>query len=213
MTAAGFLETDDLSSTDDRNEVMLVEERALCAKSVLEYFGRLLTFTMVVRSDQCTGANTLYEKMQDRHGGSFPGTGYVNVKPIKLPGGSILPAGSTGQLLSGDGGDLMVLLWEHEHSGWKILLEILTNYVNLCQIHYSGTGGGFQDVSFGSRGNAHVVTLRVEDIGVEMDEGGDETLVIDALDLVRSVIQDNPPWLRGSWNRWRPETQLWPIQC
>jgi nuclear pore complex protein Nup188 len=56
-------------------------------------------------------------------------------------------------------------------------------------------GGSYRDVSFGHRGGSQTKTLRIEDIGMELDvegEDGFETVIADALDLVRSVIQDNP---------------------
>ncbi|KAJ2966383.1 hypothetical protein NUW54_g13825 [Trametes sanguinea] len=55
----------------------------------------------------------------------------------------------------------------------------------------SGTGGSYRDVSFGNRGTNQPLALKLEDIGVEMDRNGDEGIVIDALDLIRSVVHDN----------------------
>ena len=194
MTAVGFLDTDPLSIADHSQEGRgLTEERDLCGRHVFYYFDRLPTFSQIIPTTACTGAHALYERQQERYGSSQPAAGftYVNLRPVKLPGGTTLPARSIGRLLSGDGGDFIVVCWQHEHSGWKLILEVLTDYVNRRRMHW-GTGGTHQDVSFGRRGGTQAVTLRLEDVGVEMDSGGDEAIVTDALDLVRSLIQDNP---------------------
>ena len=94
-------------------------------------------------------------------------------KPIKLPGNSILPPKTPGQLLSSDGADYIVICWEHEHSGWKIILEILTDYINRKRMDYAA-GGSYQDVSFGQRGGSQTKTLRIEDIGMELDAEGED---------------------------------------
>ncbi|KAG2356946.1 nucleoporin subcomplex protein binding to Pom34-domain-containing protein [Suillus spraguei] len=84
-----------------------------------------------------------------------------------------------------------LLCWQHEHSGWKVVLDVLTEYVTRRRM-YTGTVDLYQDVAFGRTGPGSVpLTLRLEDVGMEIDEGGDEALATDALDLIRSVIQDN----------------------
>ncbi|KAJ3854709.1 hypothetical protein EV368DRAFT_72728 [Lentinula lateritia] len=117
MTAAGFLDTDSLSTADHSSD-----------------------------GDEP---------------GSAVGMAYANVRPIILPGGSILPVGSKGRLLNGDGGDLLVVIWHHEHSGWKLLLEVLMAYAFKLR-----------------SGSDRYAT--------------DEMLITDILDLVRSVIHNNP---------------------
>ncbi|KAI6013641.1 hypothetical protein PISMIDRAFT_11975 [Pisolithus microcarpus 441] len=55
------------------------------------------------------------------------------------------------------------------------------------------TWGTAEDVTFGRTGpGSSLPTLRLEDVGMEIDDGGDEALTTDALDLMRSVIQDQP---------------------
>ncbi|KZT70286.1 hypothetical protein DAEQUDRAFT_667965 [Daedalea quercina L-15889] len=195
MTAAGFLDTDTLSTTDYAAEGNpLEEDRELCTQYVFYYLNKLTTYSQVIPISACTGAHALYERLPERYGSSSvaPGVSYANLRPLKLPGGSILPPKSTGRLLSGDGGDLIVVCWQHEHSGWKLLLELLTDYVNRRRLS-SGTGGAYQDISFAQKGIYKPLALRLEDIGVEMDHEGDEDIVMDVLDLIRSVIQDNRP--------------------
>jgi nuclear pore complex protein Nup188 len=77
-----------------------------------------------------------------------------------------------------------------------MLLEVLTDYVNRKRL-YSGANSSYQDVSFARRGGSHLITLRLEDIGVEMDDSSSEEVVTDILELVRSVIQDNADLARN----------------
>ena len=132
-------------------------------------------------------------RVQERYGSASAPTGvnYVNLRPVRLPGGSILPTKSTGRLLAADSGDFVVVYWEHEHPGWKMLLEVLTDYVNRKRL-YPGSGGSYQNIAFSKRGGNQPVTLRLEDIGVDMDGDDHEEVVTGALDLVRSLIQDYP---------------------
>lgn len=193
MTAAGFLDTDPLSTADHSQEGQsLSEERELCDRHVFYYLDRLPTFSQVIPISACTGVHAMYERQQERYGtNGGVGLTYINVRPIRLPGGSTLPARSTGRLLSGDGGDYVVVSWQHEHSGWKVILEVLTDYVSQRRL-YSGSGGGYEDVSFGRRDASQVKAMRLEDIGLELNSEADETIITHALDLVRSLIQDNP---------------------
>ena len=195
MTAAGFLDTDMLSTTDYATEGNpLNEDRELCTRYVFYYLEKLPTYSQVIPVGLCTGAHALFERLPERYGSSSigPGVSYVNLRPLQLPGGSILPAKSMGRLLSGDGGDLIVVSWQHQHSGWKLLLEFLTDYVNRRRLH-SGNGGAHQDISFAQKGSNKPLALRLEDVGVEMAGDGDEVIVMDVLDLIRSLIQDNAP--------------------
>ncbi|KAI6034721.1 hypothetical protein BKA83DRAFT_4121778 [Pisolithus microcarpus] len=98
---------------------------------------------------------------------SGPGLFYKNVRAIRLPDGSIIPPRST-------------------------VIDALTEYVTRRRM-YVGTADLYQDVTFGRMEPGSMpLTLRLEDVGMEIDDGGDEALATDALDLVRSVIQDQP---------------------
>ncbi|KAJ7157192.1 nucleoporin subcomplex protein binding to Pom34-domain-containing protein [Mycena filopes] len=197
MTGAGFLDTDPLCSTQEGPQTRPASQAAVrdsCARHVFYYLDTLSTFSQLVPTTASTGPHALYERQLERYGHPHTpiGLSYANQRQIRLPGGSTLPAGSAGRLLS-DGAEFLVVCWQHTHSGWKTVLEVLTDYVNRRRMQ-SG-GGGYQDVSFAPRGTAgqQAVTLRVEDVGVEMDGGGvDERVITDTLDLVRSLIQDNP---------------------
>ncbi|EGN94989.1 hypothetical protein SERLA73DRAFT_61618 [Serpula lacrymans var. lacrymans S7.3] len=193
MTAAGFLDTDQLSTADHSQESEgTEEERELCGQHVFFYLDKLPTFSQVIPASACTGSNAIYEKLQERYGSMpSPGLTYVNLRPIKLPGGSTLPARSTGRLLSGDGGEFMAICWQHEHSGWKVILEVLTDYVNRKR-SYSGAERPYRGASSG-RSGSQPLTLKLSDIGMEMESEGDEDIATDTLDLIRSIIQENAP--------------------
>ncbi|KAJ7455948.1 nucleoporin subcomplex protein binding to Pom34-domain-containing protein [Mycena galericulata] len=198
MTGAGFLDTDPLCSTQEGPQTRPAAQASVrdsCARHVFYYLETLSTFSQIIPAASSTGPHALYERQPERYGHPHTpiGLSYANQRQIRLPGGSTLPIGSPGRLLSGDGAEFLVVCWQHVHSGWKIVLEVLTDYVNRRRMQ-SGVGGAYQDVSFARRGaTQQVITLRVEDVGVEMDGGGvDETVITDALDLVRSLIQDNP---------------------
>jgi nuclear pore complex protein Nup188 len=167
MTAAGFLDTDTLSTADHSHEgEELDQDRDLCERHVFYYLDKLPTYSQIIRTSACTGSHALYETAPERYGASIPSPGltYTNLKPIKLPGGTILPARSSGRLLTGDGGDFIVVGWNHQHSGWKVILEVLTNYIYRKCVHASNRGS-YPDVSFHRvlptwRGSAYCVSPR-----------------------------------------------------
>ncbi|KAF9498863.1 hypothetical protein BDN71DRAFT_1384838 [Pleurotus eryngii] len=193
MTGSGFLDTDELSTADHSNEGMgLTTDRDTCDRHVFYYMDKLPTFSQVIPLGACTGAHAQYERQQERYSSSSTGgLTYLNLHPIHLPGGSILPARTPGRLLSGDNGDFIVVSWQHEHSGWKLVLEVLTDYVNRRR-KYTGFGGGYHNVSCAKKSSNQVTTLLLEDIGVEIPPAGDDELITDCFDLIRSLIQDNP---------------------
>ena len=198
MTGSGFLDTDSLSTTASAEESRVpdangdVTDREICSQHVFYYMDKLPTFSLVIPLSSCSGPNAVYERVQYGSSASGPGLTYTNMRAIRLPGGSIIPPRSTGRLLSSDGGDFVAVCWEHAYSGWRVVIDVLAEYVTRRRIH-SGTADLYQDVTFGRMGPGSVpLTLRLEDVGMEVDEGGDEALAMDALDLIRSVIQDRP---------------------
>ena len=175
MTASGFLDTDPLcvassaeysQSVDEEEE----SEREVCSQHVFYYMDKLPTFSLVIPLSSCTGPNAVYERVQYGRSASAPGLTYTNIRAIRLPGGSIIPPRSTGQLLSGDGGEFVAVCWQHEYSGWKVVLDVLTEYVTRRSMH-AGTTDLYQDVTFGRTGpGSSPLTLRLEDVGVEIVE-------------------------------------------
>ncbi|EIW76402.1 hypothetical protein CONPUDRAFT_168949 [Coniophora puteana RWD-64-598 SS2] len=225
LSAAGFLDTDPLAASADSHssrslraiagdaggqegsaEAQAEEERAVCARHVFYYFDRLPTFSLVIPLASTAGPNAVYERVA--HGASpytGPGLSYTNLRPIVLPGGGVLPARSVGRLLSGDGGEHVAVCWAHEHSGWRVLVEVLVDYVGRRRMASAGQGQRmpgelYQDVSYGRAGKtSQPLRLKLEDVGMEVDvqadgqRAGDEAIATDALDLIRSIIQDDGP--------------------
>ncbi|KAL1740204.1 nucleoporin subcomplex protein binding to Pom34-domain-containing protein, partial [Schizophyllum fasciatum] len=185
MSACGFLDTDPLATTSDMQSGNYDEQKE-CAQNVFEYFNALPTYAQHITLNN--EAHRLYERQAERASRSGPmEIFYTNMHPIRLPGGSILPVGTHGRLVAGDERTWVVVDWKHRHSGWKL---VLTRYVNRKRL--SGSSAGYEDVFFGKRQDTQTRTLRLDDIGVQLDDETEVTAIIEALDLVRSVIQDHP---------------------
>ena len=163
------------------------EDRKLCGSYVYHYFLRLPTFTQVIPVSARTGAGALYEALIDAElytGGVM----YRNVRPIRLPGSSLLPRHSSSRLLSTvtEPNDPVVVEWEHEHSGWNVVLQVLRDFLKRSEVPHGSIR--WRVPTAPQRGAE--ITLTLEDTGMEMTE--DEEIVTDALDLVRTVIHRNP---------------------
>ncbi|KAH9062300.1 hypothetical protein EDB87DRAFT_336049 [Lactarius vividus] len=195
LTGCGFKDADPLSSVDHRQQDnSLLEARAQCAQEVSYFFENLPTYTQLIPASACTGSQALYEKVPERYGSSSKvfGPSYVNLRPITLPGGSTLPARSTGRLLSQDGEDFVIVSWQFEHSGWKLLLEVLIEYVRRKRLIPGLSTPAATAPMMNRTTSLPPVVLRLEDIGIELDPSGDSSVVAVALDLLRTVISDNP---------------------
>ncbi|KAI0068511.1 hypothetical protein BV25DRAFT_1817355 [Artomyces pyxidatus] len=195
LGGSGFKKSDPLISVDYRQaDNALAEERAICAQHVSFFFDMLTTYTQVIPLSACTGAHALYEKVPERYGSSSKSSGptYVNLRPIKLPGGSVLPPKSTGRLLSQDREDYIIVAWQHEHSGWRLVVEVLVDYVQRRRLLPRVSQYVASEPPANRRTTSQPpVTLQLDDIGVEFDADGDPHVVADALDLLCSVIKDN----------------------
>nr|GAT55792.1 predicted protein [Mycena chlorophos] len=191
MTGVGFLDTDPLCSTQEGPQTRPAAQAAArdsCARHVYYYLESLSTYSQVIPFSNSTGPNAMVER--NTHSNAPTGLSYASSRQIRLPGGSVMPVGIPGRLLNSDGAEWLIVCWQHQHSGWKLILEVLTDYVNRRQL----LSGGYSDVSFAPRNaSGQPVTVRLEDIGVETNAGGvSETVITHALDLVQSLIQDNP---------------------
>lgn len=208
LSGYGFLDTDPLSTSNYGGEVDAAQAQRLeCANYIFHYLNEVPTYTQVrdygylvnsiadvvqvIPIAACSGSHTLYEKLPERMISATVSTGvtYTNLRPVKLPGGSTLPVRSIGRLLNSDGGDFIAISWQHKHSGWKLLLEILTDYVNRRRV---AGGPSHHDVSFGRKAVTVAQSLTLEEIGIDIGPGGDDSLVTDVLDLIRSVVQNQP---------------------
>ena len=189
MSAAGFLDTDPLSASALPPEGRLSNDlRRDCAFRVFRYLDNLNTYTQLIPASLCSGPHAIVDRFSERDNSSY-GVSYTNLHPIKLPGGSILPARSVGRVISGDTAEFVVVIWDHSHSGWKLVLELLTDYTNRRCNHY-GIGGSF---STHKNRSSQVTTMRLQEIGLEQSVTSDELVVLDVLDLLRSILADNPP--------------------
>lgn len=189
MSAAGFLDTDPLSASALPPEGRLSNDlRRDCAFRVFRYLDNLNTYTQFIPASLCSGPHAIVDRFSERDSSSY-GVSYTNLHPIKLPGGSILPARSVGRVISGDTAEFVVVIWDHSHSGWKLILELLTDYTNRRCNHY-GIGGSF---STRKHPSSQVTAMRLQEIGLEQSVTSDELVVLDVLDLLRSILTDNPP--------------------
>ena len=189
MSAAGFLDTDPLSASALPPEGRLSNDlRRDCGFRVFRYLDNLNTYTQLIPASLCSGPHAIVDRFSERDNSSY-GVSYTNLRPIKLPGGSILSARSVARVISGDTAEFVVVIWDHSHSGWKLILELLTDYTNRRCNHY-GVGGSF---STHKNPSSQVTTMRLQEIGLEEDVTSDELVVLDILDLLRSILADNPP--------------------
>jgi nuclear pore complex protein Nup188 len=172
--------------TDENVEI----SRGECLKNVTMFMGKLSTYTMVLQQSGPMGFRTLWEVENDAYGETV----YVNLKPFLLPGGSILAAKSHGKLISGGSGRPLIVRWEHEHSGWNLLLEILAGYI----ANRRGLAGATARIRGVEQASSMAVTKKylkpvkftLESIGMEQDDlEGQELLVTEILDLFHSVLK------------------------
>jgi len=189
MSAAGFLDTDPLSASALPPEGRPSNDlRRDCAFRVFQYLDNLNTYTQLIPASLCSGPHAIVDRFSERDNSSY-GVSYANLHPIKLPGGSVLPARSVGRVISGDTAEFVVVIWDHSHSGWKLILELLTDYTNR-RCNYYGIGGS---LSTHKHRSPQVTTMRLQEIGLEQNVTSDELVVLDVLDLLRSILADNPP--------------------
>jgi nuclear pore complex protein Nup188 len=171
-----------------------VQERELdynrggSASAVYHYFDALPSYAITIPSDDKPDLKALFEMRN-----TTAGLVYSNNRPLRLPGGSILPARSQGTVISdGDARSPVVVMWQHKHSGWKFALALLKDYVKRRQIAAGGPRNKLvPSITLPTAANSSkAVDLRFEDIGVE--EGlGNQELITDILELFRSVLRNN----------------------
>lgn len=138
-------------------------------------------------------------------GGDGGGTGemfYTNLHPLALPGGTIMPVRGKGRLISGGSGKPLIVRWEHRHSGWGLLLECLDEcagrLANPAAYANAGVPPTFAGQSimqsnvhatpFLRKGGNRPVQMSLSQIGVDFSSLDTEGLIIDILDLMRSVL-------------------------
>ena len=101
--------------------------------------------------------------------------------------------GSKGRLLSsprGDGGPL-VIAWDHTHSGWRVVLEVMRDYVHRRRGNAAGMRRHETPISKKPTDDTQPVTLNLEQIGVEVVLAEEEDVITEVLDLLRAMLRDN----------------------
>ncbi|THH16450.1 hypothetical protein EW146_g4202 [Bondarzewia mesenterica] len=201
LTGSGFVSTDPLASVDaglsgdfGQSGGTYAAVRTICAQYVSVFLDSIPTYTQMIPSIACVGAHAVYEKVPERYGSTLASAGptYLNLRPLKLPGGSILPIKSTGNLLSQDGEEFIIVAWQHEYSGWKLLKEVLVDYVRRRRLIPTVRSIPTYALQVSHRSSSHQpVTITLEDIGVVIDPDDDMITVSDIFDLFRSVIHDD----------------------
>ncbi|KAI0315383.1 hypothetical protein OF83DRAFT_1132303 [Amylostereum chailletii] len=188
MTGSGFTDADPLASMGHGTVSGVSAQRSLCSRHVSAFFDALPTYTQVIPTNACIGPHALYEKLPERYGSSsLHGLTYVNTRPILLPGGTLLPARTQGRLLSQDGEDYIIVAWQREHSGWRLLVDVLADYARRRRLIPTATPPFTQNRATA----ASPVVLQLADIGIEVDSDGDYSVVTDALEFLRAVIVDS----------------------
>ncbi|KAG8866660.1 hypothetical protein FRC20_007885 [Serendipita sp. 405] len=121
---------------------------------------------------------------------------YRNTQPFQLPGGSILPIRSIGREGSRKP---LVINWEHRHSAWSLLLEVLQECIalvdnpNASRPNKNQTLGPFIQGAAGShainkRGAGKPVCFTLMSIGVDFDTIDIGNLILEILELFQSVL-------------------------
>ncbi|QRV72805.1 nucleoporin [Ceratobasidium sp. AG-Ba] len=139
--------------------------REICVGHVYQYLAEMAGFAHVIQPSHLQ--SSLYDVRSDT---------VVNVRPIQLPGGAVLPARSVGQTLSlRQPGAPLAVRWSHSYSGWRVLLDILLEYVrdSRSQVYEHAI--------------ARSSILSLSDIGMESDDV--HLLVRDILSLFRCIAE------------------------
>jgi nuclear pore complex protein Nup188 len=195
LSGSGFSRSDPLAtfggqSTDPSYE----QHRRACIQQVAHYFDSLPTFTQVVPLGAVSGSHALYERLPERYGSSTsPTLTYINLRPVTLPGRSVLPLRSQGVLMSPDGEEFIVVNWRHTHSGWKLLLDVLIDY-NRRRRLLPAVAPALSNLPLRGRSHVEPIALELSDVGMDVLADGDPSLVADALDLLGAMSEINAVW-------------------
>ena len=203
-------ETNDALGGVPHLEIGRDEARKNTSRHVFHYLDQMETFSMVLQQSGPMGFRNMWDTVVDSSsvyagsngGGGAGGSGmfYTNLHPFLLPGGSILPAKSRGVLVSGGSGKPLVVKWMHGHSGWSVLLEILDECgkrIGRSSSSSNSTTSGANPLLLTNthgatphlkRGGGRPVPFTLSSIGVDFSSLDIEGLIVEILDLFRSVI-------------------------
>lgn len=181
------------------------------ARHVFHYLDQMETFSMVLQQSGPMGFRNFWDTyvetrsddfMNGSNGGGAGEMFYTNLHPLALPGGTVMPARGRGRLISGGSGKPLIVRWEHPHSGWSLLLECLDEcagrlanpsaYANPASPPtFAGqaiTQGNVHATPYLRKGGNRPVQMTLSQIGVDFSSLDIEGLMIDILDLMRSVL-------------------------
>ncbi|CAE6343262.1 unnamed protein product [Rhizoctonia solani] len=145
--------------------------RDVCIRHVYHYLAQMNGFAHIIQASDLQGS--AYDVRSDV---------VLNVRTIDLPGGTSLPARTTGQMLSmRSPGSPLAVRWSHTYSGWRVLLDILLEH--LRGVH-----------NIGSNQVTRHMHLSLVDIG--MEDGDINSLICDILSLFRCVTEGNISFAR-----------------
>ncbi|CAG8583134.1 16260_t:CDS:2, partial [Acaulospora colombiana] len=187
------------------------ESRKSNSRHVFHYLDQMDTYAMVLQQSGPMGFRHMWETVTEHASGSANGFAmggesrmlYTNLHPFLLPGGSVLPAKSRGVLVSGGSGKPLIVNWAHRHSGWSLLLEVLDECANRINNPSSSspnlpthppmiTQGNLQGTPHPNlhlkRGNIRPIPFTLMAIGVDFSSIDIQNLIIELLDLFRSVV-------------------------
>lgn len=175
-----------------------LEARKANAHHVFHYLDQMDTFSMVLHQQ---GVKNFWETYVETRDGSINGNGggselfYTNLHPLALPGGTVMKARSRGRLISGGSGKPLVVQWEHPHSGWSLLLEVLDECAGRLSnpAAYNNSSAlpnfpGQTNTPYPKRGGNRPVYMTLSQIGIDFSSLDLETLIVEILDLFRSVL-------------------------
>lgn len=197
--------TGDLVGSLPLHDIARDEARKNTSRHVFHYLDQMETFSMVLQQSGPMGFRNMWDTIVDSSstyggsngGGAGPsGMFYTNLHPFLLPGGSILPIKSRGKLISGGSGKPLVVKWLHGHSGWSVLLEILDECgkrIGSSSTFSTPAAPAPQAITHGTtphlkRGGGRPVPFTLSSIGVDFSSLDIEGLIVEILDLFRSVI-------------------------
>lgn len=142
------------------------------------FLNELPSLTHVVVLD----ASGLYEADVD-------GTAWMNTRELVFPGGVMVPVGSVGHVVGGDGGPgvPVVMKWDRVYSGWPLLRDVISELARAKAM----TAAGKRVV--------HTVSppgiVSVRDIGIELAPGEEDALIVDALSLFLNIVKYEPGFI------------------
>ncbi|CAE6454335.1 unnamed protein product [Rhizoctonia solani] len=194
-----------LSGNGDETTTIVASSpiRDVCIRHVYHYIAQMNGFAHVIQASDLQGS--AYDVRSDV---------ILNVRAVNLPGGTILPARTAGQMLSiRSPGSPLAVRWSHTYSGWRVLLDILLEHLRgshdvgptqavTRHVHFSLAAIGMEDSDLGplvcdvlalfrcvAEGNMSFARLLMENISGEIDET-DDLSSPDLVQVARIILEN-----------------------